>query len=60
MAYITFLLDSAVLEKVLSIKDINVEMRDKVSGLLEFIFYCQWWGEPSDNKQVNSVMLDND
>lgn len=32
----------------------------KVSGLLESVFYCQWWAEPSDNKQVNSVMLEND
>lgn len=32
----------------------------KVSGLLESVFYCQWWGEPSDNKQVNSVRLEND
>lgn len=40
--------------------DVNVKMTGKVSGLLESVFYCQWWGEPSDNKQVNSVRLEND
>lgn len=38
------LLDSAVLDKVLSIKAKNVKMKGKVSVFLEFVFYC-WWGE---------------
>lgn len=42
VTYIVFLLDNAVLDKVHSIKDINVKMMGKVSGLLEFVFYF-WW-----------------